>query len=146
MSFLLLLGPVALTEANEAISVLRASPMPLVPLLAGNVFFAICLNFASFHFINTCSVTTTSITATLKDCALFFTSSFLLARHAERVAGFNNSAGQIGYLFSFLSTIVYIRLRCDGKNSESNTRRESENGCSTDGSKGEKLSEAEPAR
>jgi len=121
MSFLFLLGPVVLTEATEVISVLRASPVPLLPLLAGNLFFAVCLNFASFNFINTCSVTTTSITAVLKDCALFFASMMFIQNVQQTSSHFPLSIpkdlniGIVGYLLSFISTIIYIRLRCESK-------------------------------
>ena len=110
LSFLFLTGPVALTEAKQVFSVLRSSPVPLLPLLAGNVFFAICLNFASFNFLNTCSVTTTSITAVLKDCALFFMS--LVVLQGGMSSSFSN-AGVAGYSLSIFSTLVYIKLRRD---------------------------------
>lgn len=124
MSFFFLVGPVALTEAKEAISALRASPVPLLfPLLTGNVCFAICLNFASFNFIKTCSVTTTSITAVLKDCALFF-ASFMFAQKAKTSSSLHGRAfleilniGVAGYVLSFVSTIVYVRLRCESTSS-----------------------------
>ena len=109
MSFLFLAGPVALTEAKQVFSVLRSSPLPLLPLLAGNVFFAICLNFASFNFLNTCSVTTTSITAVLKDCALFFVSLVVL-----QGGTFVSHVGLAGYALSIMSTLTYILMRRQG--------------------------------
>jgi hypothetical protein len=106
MSFLFLSGPVALTEAKQVWAVLSSSPLPLLPLLAGNVFFAICLNFASFNFLNTCSVTTTSITAVLKDCALFFVSLVVL-----QGGTFVPHVGVAGYALSIMSTLTYILMR-----------------------------------
>lgn len=111
MSFMFLAGPVALTEAKQVFSVLRSSPVPLLPLLAGNVFFAICLNFASFNFLNTCSVTTTSITAVLKDCALFFVSLGVLQGGTSSFP--ISDVGVAGYSLSIISTLMYIKLRRD---------------------------------
>jgi len=113
LSFLFLTGPVAMAEAKQAFSVLRSSPVPLLPLLAGNVFFAICLNFASFNFLNTCSVTTTSITAVLKDCALFFMSLVVLQGGTSSPSSSFSNAGVAGYSLSIFSTLVYIKLRRD---------------------------------
>jgi Triose-phosphate Transporter family len=111
LSFLFLAGPVALTEAKQVFLVLRSSAVPLPPLLAGNVFFAICLNFASFNFLNTCSVTTTSITAVLKDFALFFVSLVVLQGGTSSFSLLN--IGVAGYTLSIISTLMYIRLRHD---------------------------------
>lgn len=125
MSSLLLAGPVGLTEAKDAFPVLQASGAPLLYLLAGNVFFAICLNFASFNFLKTCSVTTTSITAVSKDCALFFVSSYVFpgGHFSSPLASFRSSfsaAAQrhgklnlavVGYSVSIVATLIYIRLR-----------------------------------
>jgi len=111
MSFIFLAGPVALIEAKQVFSVLRSSPVPLLPLLAGNVCFAICLNFASFNFLNTCSVTTTSITAVLKDCALFFVSLVVLQGGSSYFP--LSDVGVAGYSLSIFSTLMYIKLRRD---------------------------------
>ena len=117
MSFMFLAGPVALTEAKKVFSVLRSSPVPLLPLLAGNVFFAICLNFASFNFLKTCSVTTTSITAVSKDCALFFMSLVVLQGGTSYFP--ISSVGVAGYSLSIISTLLYIKLRRDASASAS---------------------------
>jgi hypothetical protein len=117
MSLMFLAGPVALTEAKQVFSVLRSSPVPLLPLLAGNVFFAICLNFASFNFLKTCSVTTTSITAVLKDCALFFVSLVVLQGATSYFT--ISSVGVAGYSLSIISTLLYIKLRRDASASAS---------------------------
>lgn len=124
MSSLLLVGPVGMTEARNAFSVLQASGSPLLFLLAGNVFFAICLNFASFNFLKTCSVTTTSITAVSKDCALFFVASYVLqgsqfsSSPLPSPSSFSSSQrhekwnlGGVGYSVSIAATLIYIRLR-----------------------------------
>ena len=128
MSFLLLVGPVGLAEARDAFSVIQASGSPLLFLLAGNVFFAICLNFASFNFLKTCSVTTTSITAVSKDCALFFVSSYVLQGGSHfspspmySQSSFHSSTRHtkwnlvaVGYSVSIIATLIYIRLRQSG--------------------------------
>jgi len=127
MSFLLLVGPVGLKEASDAFSVMQASGLPLLFLLAGNVFFAICLNFASFNFLKTCSVTTTSITAVSKDCALFFISSYVLqgshfsssslSSHSSFFSSVRRgewNLGGVGYSVSIIATLIYIRLRQGG--------------------------------
>jgi drug/metabolite transporter (DMT)-like permease len=111
MSFMFLAGPVALTEAKQVFSVLRSSTEPLLPLLVGNVCFAICLNFASFNFLHTCSVTTTSITAVLKDCALFFVSLVVLQGGTFYFP--LSDVGVAGYSLSILSTLMYIKIRRD---------------------------------
>lgn len=100
----LLATPIMLTEINHAWTYLSEQNSHFFLLLGVNVALAVCLNWSSVYFLKSFSVTTTSITALVKDSVLILGTNAL----HHTASGYNF---YYGYSVTVAGLMAYVTLR-----------------------------------
>ena len=106
LSMLMLAVPACMWDVGPAVGQMAQANSSLAAALGANVCLAVCVNFASYFFINACSNTTASVTAASKDSVLILGS--LLVCQGLSPASLRSL---LGYFVSLAGTGAYITFR-----------------------------------